>query len=327
MSRIDDEIEDRRNAERLVKERLQQEMLAKKKAGEVSEFDRRMGQTRAQQAMEQVVAREQIAKQDEEHRRDPRPGEVLKVAKEQARQSQEHLAGQVRQQRAGEEAKAGRQQTERQVKDAKEQRAQDASQLLTRREIGDEADQARVERRTEGFRFGDDLQHGRSEGQGEQTKRNDNQTKGDGTRKVEREGGEGQSKGGQGNNNQGGGEPPPTYKLNPALLAPPPLARPKDDGRSERLRQLANEIAQKIVERARVGRNAAGQAEFQMDLRSNVLSGLHIRVSAQAGRISALFSGHDRKVLAMLKENADSLKQALQARGLTLVELKVEARA
>lgn len=138
-------------------------------------------------------------------------------------------------------------------------------------------------------------------------------------------------KGGKGGN-QGGkdGKPndvPAGFRFNPALMAPVPVAKPRDMAGSDRLRAIANEIAQKIVERVRVGQNAAGKAEFQIDLRSNVLKGLSIKVSGSNGKISAVFSGSDRDVLKMLEEQADTLKSALGGRGLVLADFKVEERA
>lgn len=117
------------------------------------------------------------------------------------------------------------------------------------------------------------------------------------------------------------------FRFNPALMAPVPVAQPKTTGASERLRALANEIAQKIVERVRVGTNAAGNAEFQIDLRGDVLSGLSIKISARNGKISATFSGGDREVLKMLEQQSEGLKSALGKRGLTLEGLKFEARS
>jgi len=117
------------------------------------------------------------------------------------------------------------------------------------------------------------------------------------------------------------------FRFNPALMAPVPVAVPKANTGSERLRAIANEIAQKIVEKVRVGTNGAGQAEFQIDLRSNVLSGLSIKLSAKNGKISAVFSGRDRDVLKMIEEQSEGLKTALQGRGLKLEELRFEARA
>jgi hypothetical protein len=117
------------------------------------------------------------------------------------------------------------------------------------------------------------------------------------------------------------------FRFNPALMAPVPVAKPKSTAGSERLRAIANEIAQKIVERVRVGTNAMGNAEFQIDLRGDVLSGLSIKLTAKNGKIHAVFSGKDREVLKMLEEQRDGLKSALAGRGLTLEEMRVEAKS
>jgi flagellar hook-length control protein FliK len=117
------------------------------------------------------------------------------------------------------------------------------------------------------------------------------------------------------------------FRFNPALMAPVPVAQPKSTAGSERLRALANEIAQKIVERVRVGTNAMGIAEFQIDLRGDVLSGLSIKLTAKNGKIQAVFSGKNREVLKMLEEQRDGLKSALAGRGLTLEDMRVEAKS
>ncbi len=135
--------------------------------------------------------------------------------------------------------------------------------------------------------------------------------------------------GGQKGQQQGGSKDHPSgpaFRLNPALMAPAPIAQPKQAAASERLRALANEIAQKIVERVRVGTNAAGQAEFQIDLRSDVLKGLSIKVSGGNGKVRALFTGTDRQVLKLLREQGQALRDVLQRRGIELEELKVEER-
>jgi hypothetical protein len=135
--------------------------------------------------------------------------------------------------------------------------------------------------------------------------------------------------GGQGGDKKDGndGAMAAGFRFNPALMAPVPVAKPKDTGASDRLRALAQEIAQKIVERVRVGTNAAGAAEFQIDLRSNVLKGLSIKVSGGNGKIKAVFSGSDREVMKLLKQQSEGLKSALAGRGLTLEELRIEERA
>ncbi|MBZ4417176.1 flagellar hook-length control protein FliK [Myxococcus sp. RHSTA-1-4] len=139
-------------------------------------------------------------------------------------------------------------------------------------------------------------------------------------------GGKGSGGGGGKDKKEGGAEMAPGFRFNPALMAPVPVAKPKDTAGSERLRALASEIAQKIVDRIRVGTNAAGNAEFQIDLRGDVLSGLSIKVSARNGKISATFSGSNREVLKQLEEHSEGLRTALGGRGLRLEDLKFEAK-
>jgi hypothetical protein len=117
----------------------------------------------------------------------------------------------------------------------------------------------------------------------------------------------------------------PGFRLNPALMAPVPVAKPKEKS-PEGLRVIATEIAQKIVERVLVGIDGAGRPEFQIELRSDVLAGLSIRISGANGKIHASFSAADRAVVKLLRETADGLKQALRKRGLTLEELRIEER-
>ncbi|MBL9037376.1 MAG: flagellar hook-length control protein FliK, partial [Archangium sp.] len=116
------------------------------------------------------------------------------------------------------------------------------------------------------------------------------------------------------------------FRFNPALMAPVPVAQKKDVAGSERLRRLAAELAQKIVERVRVGTNTLGRVEFQIDLRSDVLAGLSVKVSSHNGKIKATFTGHDKDVLKLLESQGEALKEALQSRGLSLDEFKVERR-
>ena len=326
MSRIDDDIDDRRAAEYLQQQMQQAELVAKKKQVDGSEFDRRMADSMAQRGVNtQMELKKNVS--DLEAAREPRGADVLREAKEKARAGDSDATRQLE----------GHQQAERQVlqgkgeqgklKELAQRKSQDASLLLTRQMGTDQSEGQRSDRRVDANQSGRALLDSKHESAEKKKEQADTPTAHTGDKKEEhvheRDGREGSQKGGSGGDK--GGEPPPNFRLNPALLAPPPLARPKDDARTEKLRKLANEIAQKIVEKARVGRNALGQAEFQLDLRSNVLSGLQINVSASGGRISALFKGSDRKVLAMLRENADSLKASLQSRGLTLENLRIEA--
>ncbi|MCP3097618.1 flagellar hook-length control protein FliK [Myxococcus sp. K15C18031901] len=139
-------------------------------------------------------------------------------------------------------------------------------------------------------------------------------------------GGKGGGGGGGKDKKEGGAEMAPGFRFNPALMAPVPVAKPKDTAGSERLRAMASEIAQKIVERVRVGTNAAGMAEFQIDLRGDVLNGLSIKVSARNGKISATFSGTNRDTLKLLEEHSEGLRTALGGRGLKLENIRFEAK-
>ncbi len=144
--------------------------------------------------------------------------------------------------------------------------------------------------------------------------------------KTDADQGGGQQKKGDGESKDGRGAEQ-QFRFNPALMAPPPLAQKRGEFGSDRLRRVAAELAQKIVERVRVGTNQLGNAEFQIDLRSDVLSGLSVKVSSQQGKIRAVFSGSDRQVLKMLEDHKEALQNALEARGLRLEELKIEGRS
>lgn len=135
--------------------------------------------------------------------------------------------------------------------------------------------------------------------------------------------------GGQQGGKDKGGEPAAvaSFRFNPALMAPVSVQKKNETQSSDRLRKAAAEIAQKIVERVRVGTNATGKMEFQIDLKNDVLGGMSVKVSSKNGKITAVFSGSDKEVLKMLEEQSESLKTALGARGLTLESLKIEAKA
>jgi hypothetical protein len=144
--------------------------------------------------------------------------------------------------------------------------------------------------------------------------------------KTDTDKGGGQHQGGSKDGKDGAASANPGFRFNPALMAPVPVAKTKEASGSERLRKVANEVAQKIVDRVRIGTNAAGKMEFQIDLKSDVLSGLSVKVSARNGKISAVFQGSDKDVLKMIEEQGEALKAALGARGLSLEDFKIEAR-
>ena len=124
---------------------------------------------------------------------------------------------------------------------------------------------------------------------------------------------------------QGGQQNPGAFRLPPAaLMAPPGIAVPKDQPQTSRLRQLAQEIADKIVKNVRIGTNKIGLPEFQLELKSDILKGLKVKVSGRHGRIRALFSSRDPQVLKQLRGEVESLRTALTARGLKVDALEIE---
>lgn len=147
-----------------------------------------------------------------------------------------------------------------------------------------------------------------------------------GVARREEDGGEGDA-GGRGDSEKDdqGEQRMAAFKLPPAaLMPPPPLARPRAESGAG-LGGAAREIVEKIVQRVLVGTNEQGVPEFRLELKSSVLQGLSIRVSASRGkRVRAVFSGADRGVLASLEEASQELKDALAARGLVLEELLFE---
>jgi hypothetical protein len=138
--------------------------------------------------------------------------------------------------------------------------------------------------------------------------------------------------GAKGQKNGGGGQDqgkkdeqqPASFRLPPAaLMAPPPLARPKDVQKASPLRAFAQEIADRIVKHVHVGTNKMGLPEFQIELKSEVLKGLKVKVAGRHGRIRASFSSQDLAVIKQLRGGITQLREALTARGLKVDALDV----
>lgn len=304
MSRVDDDRDAARLAQRLALEKQQEARKADAKASE-SAFARLMqeqkqaeAKPKAQRSAEGAPQPPSTGKKDEP-RRPPVPSRFA------SRLSQGEMAEQLKQKsQQGQDADVRGRNTDRSSARGKTESRQ-----------GDAAvtDRALKERSGEGETSGiSALEGGRAE------------------RGPIRTGGDKGGGGGGGGDRDGKGGSQgaqPGFRFNPALMAPVPVAAPRDTAKLEKLRKLAEEIAQKIVERARVGTNAAGQAEMQIDLRSSVLAGLSMKISCSNGRIRASFAGTDREVVKMLRENESALRSTLESRGLRLEEFKVEERA
>ncbi len=326
MSRIEDDHQANRALERVALEKRQKEQQAKEKAQGDSAFSRLVAQSQTQKTRGEKVAQQSAHQTQQLHEEvrashDSIIAEALQEARrgesaDQAARAAGTFTHKLRQGKAAEE------------RGALSGRAEDQSAASGR--AASYSAQARGSEGTAQSRKADQaVTHERLEEKGSESPSGMGDAAGARPDKGELKAGRDSGKGGGQGQKDGKEEGAQVgFRLNPALMAPVPLAQPKaDTGPSARLRALANEIAQKIVERVRVGTNAAGQAEFQIDLRSNVLAGLSIKISGGNGKIRALFSGNDRQVLKLLRDQSEGLKSALSGRGLTLEELKIEERA
>jgi hypothetical protein len=330
MSRVDDDREEARTAERLMQQRRMEEARRTDKSAQDSQFARLVTQTKeaATKADEQVSARsaieELLAEHDAETRGEARAGESRGQNKD------------ADQRRFG--ARLGAQSADKKFTTGARADGQKAASAKTAA-IGADSDAAGGRNKDSaasgktGAGRASDAKAG-SQVLSDRAKASDDADSAQGAKASDEKGDikADADKGGGGGKQQGGGDKkggdmPASFRFNPALAPPVPVAQKNTMAGSDRLRRIATEIAQKIVERVRVGTNAAGNAEFQIDLRSNVLSGLQVKVSAKNGRISAIFSGSDKEVLKMLEQNEEALKNALTSRGLLLDKFKVEAKA
>jgi flagellar hook-length control protein FliK len=324
MSRVEDD----RQAERIAQRLLQEKQLAEAKAKQ-----RKEGETAFSKLVQQSQAEKGQTKQMQETKQDLAKSVLQRALKEAGTQETAHTK------QASQRQETARTHGQQEVKTF-EERIQSASAGETehlasgRQTDSAQGQQVVAERKSDQgvTRTIAESREADSKAEGEKSEQNAAAAKGaargKGALKTDADSGGG----GQGGNNKDGkqgGEAAAAanFRFNPALMAPVPVAKPKPNAGSERLRAIANEIAQKIVERVRVGTNGAGAAEFQIDLRSNVLSGLSIKLSAKNGKISAVFSGNDRDVLKLLEEQSEGLRTALNGRGLKLESLKFEARA
>ncbi len=335
MSRVDDDRDAARVAARLAEAKRADESRAKDKAGAASHFSKLVAgqKAAAQQATQQKLtgqtqesansARSAIAKMLGEADAKKTEGGKQEVTQKDtahthARMGTRTLDDKVKQSASAESDSTGRLQesgTQGQMLSATGKAADQSSSAVRfeGRSADAQSSNATLEDRKESSDSASSKLTGASGARGE---------KGDLKTDADKGGGQ------QGNKDKGG-EPvaAQSFRFNPALMAPVSVQKKNETQSSDKLRKAAAEIAQKIVERVRVGANAAGRMEFQIDMKSDVLGGMSVKVSSKNGKISAVFSGSDRDVLKMLEEQSESLKAALSARGLTLESLKTEAKA
>ncbi len=338
MSRIDDDSTERRLEEARLADKRAQERQKKQRTDEASAFDRalaaRAGETNQKKAFQQSLEKPKTSPDPQAPARDPRdprdardpraaakqPGAPSGTTREAAAAAdkalQRELAGIGGQAQSQADKEATARGAERRAPQPKAgQPGADKAPLAA----------ARADARSPGE--AKDSQPSTSSDQ----KGDAGQATGAAGKKggaVKRAGEDDRDSGAGKGKDQGGGKQemtPTPFRLPPAaLMAPPPLAQPKGAS-GARLSAITKEIVDKIVSRVLVGHNAAGMAEFRIDLKSSVLKGLSIKVSGGRGkRIRAVFSGSDHEVLEALESSKSDLVEALEARGLKLEDLAFE---
>src|SRR5262249_21600237 len=90
---------------------------------------------------------------------------------------------------------------------------------------------------------------------------------------------------------------------------------------------IHTEMIDQIVKDVRLGINSMGAAEFQFDLKSDVLEGLKLKISTKDGRVSASFIAENVHVKDAIDQSAQDLIKALAARGLEVADLHVSIGA
>ncbi|MBL8916488.1 MAG: flagellar hook-length control protein FliK [Archangium sp.] len=333
MSRVEDDRDAARMAAKLAEAKRTEEAQKNKKATENNAFSKLMqGQKKeAAQAQEGNLARSAIA-QLLEQAETQHAGEARHTQEKGAQGTQQESAFkgklgtkqqesnvQQKTRNEGQQVQSGRsdaQQSTAQTANSRQADQSGNSKAAQSRGADSKANVERLEERKEASDANSsNATQGASGARGEK-----------GDIKADADKGGGQQGGGDKGKDGNSAAANPGFRFNPALMQPVPVSKTKEASGSDRLRKVANEVAQKIVDKVRVGTNAMGRSEFQIDLKSDVLSGLSVKVSAHNGKISAVFQGSDKDVLKMIEEQGEALKAALGARGLSLEDFKIEAR-
>jgi flagellar hook-length control protein FliK len=125
--------------------------------------------------------------------------------------------------------------------------------------------------------------------------------------------------------------PRPEKKGEESRLANPGFMRP------EEVRHVAGPVGglegkravalpadlQHLVREISVVMNKAGQQQVQIEMNSNVLKGLHIRIERQEGALAIQFQTDSQQVSSLISRNLDSLSQSLSNLGENGVDIRV----
>ncbi len=314
MSRIDDKSGDRRAQEARLQDRRNQERLQKQRTAESTAFDAALKrQKESSEKPDRQLKPKNFAqerqKANEKQPLDPKPATETAASVELLLEGElPDSQGQQLQHLKQKGQTFNERLTQRKPSQGAEAKVE--SQLLGRQQ---EAERATGERQPDAK--SDDIRQDIVSGGGRRNA------------PVQRQGDQQGGGAGRDSGQSGGKEQKETsFKLPPtALMAPPPVARPKDGPGAAGLRAMTKEIVDKIVSRVLVGHNDQGVPEFRIDLKSDVLKGLSIKVSGgRGGKIRAVFSGTDREALKALEKSSSELVKALAAKGLSLEAIEFE---
>ncbi|MFT3707175.1 MAG: flagellar hook-length control protein FliK [Archangium sp.] len=332
MSRVEEDRDAARLAAKLAETRRTEEAQKKKKADENNNFSKLMqgAKKEAQVKQEGNLARSAIA-QLLESAEAQHAGEAKQTEKgAQTAQEQSAFKGKLGAKQQDANVQQNKRSEGQQVQSGRSDAQQSTAQTANSRQADQSANTKGAQSRGADAKVNSERLEDRKEASDANSS---NATQGAGGARGEKgdikadaDKGGGQQGGGDKGKDGGAAAANPGFRFNPALMAPVSIAKTKEASGSERLRKVANEVAQKIVDKVRIGTNAMGKTEFQIDLRSDVLSGLSVKVSAHNGKISAVFQGSDKDVLKMIEEQGEALKAALGARGLSLEDFKIESR-
>jgi flagellar hook-length control protein FliK len=81
---------------------------------------------------------------------------------------------------------------------------------------------------------------------------------------------------------------------------------------------------QQVVHEISVAVNAAGNQQVHIELNSNVMKGLHIRIERQDGAMAIQFQSTSDQVASLLSKNMDALSQGLADRGVNVADIRVQ---
>jgi hypothetical protein len=85
--------------------------------------------------------------------------------------------------------------------------------------------------------------------------------------------------------------------------------------------QLTQQVINKLIQYVKIGINAKGQKEIQMELNERIFRGLKLRVVAKGGKVGVEFISKDPKGRKVLEQNSDALKKALADKGIEVDEI------